>query len=122
MPGQPIRGINGTSVNADTTMAMLNIAGESAGMKKRPSAFSMPVTDTGERDHREEGQRNARQQRRQLELAWDERVAGREPAGEMRRQEPSGDDARERHHDERVDGEVAEPPRLVAAALPPDGG
>ncbi len=46
MRGQPSRGINGTSVKAESTVAMLNIAGDRAGMKKRPSALSMPIITT----------------------------------------------------------------------------
>ncbi len=41
-----MRGITGTSVNAEMIVATLNIAGDSAGMKKRRSAFSMPIIAT----------------------------------------------------------------------------
>ncbi len=44
--GQPSRGINGTRVNAERIVAMLNITGESAGMKKRPTALSIPIMTT----------------------------------------------------------------------------
>ena len=39
----PSEGANGTSATAMTIVATLNIAGDSAGMKKCPNAFSMPM-------------------------------------------------------------------------------
>jgi hypothetical protein len=41
--GTPNRGITGTSSTAQTIVAMLNIAGASAGTKNRFSEFNMPI-------------------------------------------------------------------------------
>ena len=46
MGGQPSRGIHGTMANAAATVATLNIAGASAGTKKRCSEFSIPIIAT----------------------------------------------------------------------------
>ncbi len=43
MGGSPSRGITGTSSSAERIVAMLNIAGASAGTKKRCSELSMPI-------------------------------------------------------------------------------
>ena len=43
MGRMPSEGANGMSATAITIVATLNIAGESAGMKKWPSAFSIPM-------------------------------------------------------------------------------
>ena len=39
----PRRSANGTIVRAQTIVTTLNIAGDSAGTKKCPSEFSMPI-------------------------------------------------------------------------------
>src|SRR3954466_8964041 len=44
--GNPRRGISGTSTNAHAIVAMLNIAGDRAGMKKRRTELSMPIIAT----------------------------------------------------------------------------
>ena len=44
MAGRPRPGISGTRRIAHTMFATLNIAGDSAGMKKRCSEFSIPMT------------------------------------------------------------------------------
>jgi hypothetical protein len=41
--GRPTAGINGTSRTMDAMLPTLKSAGESAGMKNRFSAFSMPM-------------------------------------------------------------------------------
>ena len=43
---RPTLGMNGTSAYAQTIVATLNIAGESAGTKKRFNEFSMPIMAT----------------------------------------------------------------------------
>ncbi len=44
--GRPTSGMSGTTANAQKMVATLNIAGESDGMKKRCSEFSMPISAT----------------------------------------------------------------------------
>jgi len=46
MAGRPTRGISGTRPRAQAIVATLNIAGASAGMKKRRTELSMPLNAT----------------------------------------------------------------------------
>ena len=43
MAGRPMPGISGTRTSAQVMVATLYIAGDSAGMKKRCSEFSIPM-------------------------------------------------------------------------------
>ena len=102
--------------NAHRIVATLNIAGDNAGMKNRRSEFSMPIIATRDGDGREKRQHDARQLGRQLELARD--VSANHGAmacviGEAKTIPISDEHAGDQ--EERVDDEIAEPPRRVAA-------
>ena len=74
-----------------TIVATLNIAGDSAGTKKWPSEFSIPMNTAATRDEHQERRHDAREIDRQLELAGHLReVAGVEAHQRL------GEDDRER--------------------------
>ena len=93
--GSPKRGISGTIANAHTIVAMLNIAGESAGMKKRRSELSMPIIATEAATVVRNGSITLRQRRRQLEFARRRRELAARSGGDRRgKDNPENDQAR----------------------------
>ena len=113
--GQPMRGITGTSVNAERIVATLNIAGDSAGMKKRRSEFSMPIIATPPRPSSRNGSMMRVSRTCQRELAGDRRVFRREGARERRRERASPPTTQiSVTSGQRVDDVIAEPPRMLA--------
>ena len=114
--GQPSRGISGTSVNAERMVAMLNIAGDSAGMKKRPSALSIPIITTPSAIIVRKGSMMRVSSVVSSSLPGHQRILGREPPGQLRREPPCRGHAGQRDQRERVEHEVAETPGGGAAA------
>ncbi len=67
----PRRGASGTKITAHAIVATLNIAGDSAGTKKRCSALSIAISTAATATIPRNGNIEPRQPDRQLELARD---------------------------------------------------
>ena len=80
------------SASAMTMPATLNIAGDSAGTKKWPSEFSMPISTAATATSVRNGKHDAREVDRQLDLAGHRAELRREQA----HQRVGEDDADER--------------------------
>ena len=87
--GSPSRVHHRHQRTAHRMVATLNIAGDSDGMKKRRSEFSIPIIATATATVVRNGSHDAGQLRRQLQLAGHRR----ELRGDERRNRPGEDDA-----------------------------
>ena len=111
----PSAGANGISASAITMPATLNIAGDSAGTKKWPSEFSIPISTAATATSVRNGNTMRVEVDGQLDLAGHlaevRRVQPHERLGE---DDPEQDD-RAGDDQQRVDDRVGQPPRALAA-------